>query len=130
MQPIKEWPESDRPREKLLEHGPESLSPAELLAIILRTGEASTGQSALDHGRELMTLCENSFRMLADASTQELCTIKGIGPAKAAQIKAAILGPSEMIPVQKGRLTLGTWQAVLFVELDGPRDRKVIVTVK
>jgi len=90
MQPIKEWPESDRPREKLLEHGPESLSPAELLAIILRTGEASTGQSALDHGRALMTLCESSFRMLADASTQELCTIKGIGPAKAAQIKAAL----------------------------------------
>jgi DNA repair protein RadC len=90
MQPIKEWPESDRPREKLLEHGPESLSPAELLAIILRTGEASTGQSALDHGRALMTLCDNSFRALADASTQELCTIKGIGPAKAAQIKAAL----------------------------------------
>jgi len=90
MQPIKEWPESDRPREKLLEYGPESLSAAELLAIILRTGEASTGQSALDHGRALMTLCENSFRTLADASTQELCTIKGIGPAKAAQIKAAL----------------------------------------
>ena len=81
MQPIKEWPESDRPREKLLEHGAESLSPAELLAIILRTGEASTGQSALDHGRALMTLCDNSFRSLAGASTQELCTIKGIGPA-------------------------------------------------
>jgi len=90
MQPIKEWPESDRPREKLLEHGAESLSPAELLAIILRTGEASTGQSALDHGRALMTLCDNSFRSLADASTQELCMIKGIGPAKAAQIKAAL----------------------------------------
>ena len=90
MQPIREWPESDRPREKLLEHGAESLSPAELLAIILRTGEASTGQSALDHGRALMTLCDNSFRSLAGASTQELCTIKGIGPAKAAQIKAAL----------------------------------------
>jgi secondary thiamine-phosphate synthase enzyme len=48
----------------------------------------------------------------------------------AAHLKASILGPSEMIPVQKSKLTLGTWQAVLFVELDGPRDRKVIVTVK
>jgi secondary thiamine-phosphate synthase enzyme len=48
----------------------------------------------------------------------------------AAHLKASILGPSEMIPVQKGKLTLGTWQAVLFVELDGPRERKVIVTVK
>jgi secondary thiamine-phosphate synthase enzyme len=48
----------------------------------------------------------------------------------AAHLKAAILGPSEMIPVQGGRLALGTWQSVMFVELDGPRDRKVIVTVK
>ena len=48
----------------------------------------------------------------------------------AAHLKAAILGPSETIPVQKGRLALGTWQAVMLVELDGPRDRKVIVTVK
>lgn len=48
----------------------------------------------------------------------------------AAHLKASILGPSKMIPVQKGKLTLGTWQAVLFVELDGPRERKVIVTVK
>ena len=48
----------------------------------------------------------------------------------AAHLKASILGPSESIPVQNGRLALGTWQSVLFVELDGPRDRKVIVTVK
>jgi secondary thiamine-phosphate synthase enzyme len=48
----------------------------------------------------------------------------------AAHLKAAILGPSEVIPVQSGRLTLGTWQAIMLVELDGPRDRKVIVTIK
>ena len=48
----------------------------------------------------------------------------------AAHLKAAILGPSEMIPVQNGRLALGTWQAIMLVELDGPRDRKVIVTVR
>jgi DNA repair protein RadC len=89
-QPIKEWPESDRPREKLLENGPETLSNAELLAIILRVGEASTGQSALDHGRELMSRFDGSFRKLEEASTQDLRAIKGIGPAKAAQIKAAL----------------------------------------
>lgn len=88
-QTIKQWPESDRPREKLLEKGAETLSDAELLAIILRTGEASTGQSALDHGRELMTRFE-TFRRLAEASLQELCAIKGVGPAKAAQIKAVL----------------------------------------
>ncbi|MBI3247976.1 MAG: YjbQ family protein [Deltaproteobacteria bacterium] len=48
----------------------------------------------------------------------------------AAHLKSAILGPSETIPVLSGRLALGTWQSVMFVELDGPRDRKVIVTVK
>jgi secondary thiamine-phosphate synthase enzyme len=48
----------------------------------------------------------------------------------AAHLKAAILGPSETIPVQNGRLALGTWQAIMLVELDGPRDRKVIVTVR
>jgi secondary thiamine-phosphate synthase enzyme len=48
----------------------------------------------------------------------------------AAHLKAAILGPSETIPIQNGRLALGTWQAVMLVELDGPRDRKVIVTVR
>jgi len=48
----------------------------------------------------------------------------------AAHLKATILGPSETIPVQNGQLALGTWQAVMLVELDGPRDRKVIVTVR
>ena len=48
----------------------------------------------------------------------------------AAHLKAAVLGPSETIPVQNGRLALGTWQAIMLVELDGPRDRKVLVTIK
>jgi secondary thiamine-phosphate synthase enzyme len=48
----------------------------------------------------------------------------------AAHLKSSILGPSEMIPIQNGRLALGTWQSILFVEFDGPRDRKVLVTVK
>lgn len=47
----------------------------------------------------------------------------------AAHLKAAILGPSETIPIQNGRLALGTWQAIMLVELDGPRDRKVVVTI-
>jgi secondary thiamine-phosphate synthase enzyme len=47
----------------------------------------------------------------------------------AAHIKAAILGPSETIAVRRGRLALGTWQAVMLVELDGPRERQVAVTL-
>src|SRR2546423_12473667 len=89
-QPIKEWPESDRPREKLLQKGAQTLSKAELLAIILRTGEASTGRSALDHGRDLINRFGDSFRSLEEASIQDLRAIKGIGTAKAAQIKEAL----------------------------------------
>ncbi len=48
----------------------------------------------------------------------------------AAHIQAAILGPSETLPVDTGRVLLGTWQAIMLVELDGPRDRQVIVTVR
>ena len=48
----------------------------------------------------------------------------------AAHLKAAILGPSETLPVQNGRLVLGTWQAIMLVELDGPRDRRIIVTTR
>ena len=88
--PIHTWPESDRPREKLIEHGAAALSNAELLAIILRTGDASSGQSALDHGRALVSRFGDSFRKLEEASTAELCEVKGIGPAKAAQIKASL----------------------------------------
>ena len=89
-QPIPTWPESDRPREKLIEHGPATLSNAELLAILLRTGDASSGQSALDHGRTLVTRFGDSFRELEEASITELCEVKGIGPAKATQIQAAL----------------------------------------
>jgi len=48
----------------------------------------------------------------------------------ASHIQASILGPGETIPVRDGKLCLGTWQAVMLVELDGPRDRRVIVTVR
>ncbi len=87
---IKDWPESDRPREKLIEKGPDSLSNAELLAIILRTGNASSGQTALDHGRALVQQFDNSFRRLAEAGIRDLCEVKGIGPAKAAQLQASL----------------------------------------
>jgi DNA repair protein RadC len=87
--PIKEWPEKDRPREKLLERGPEALSDAELLAIIIRTGDGTSGRTALDHARQLITRFKN-FLGLASAAITELCTLKGIGPAKAAAVQAAI----------------------------------------
>lgn len=48
----------------------------------------------------------------------------------AAHIKAAILGPGETIPVRDGRLLLGTWQAIMLVELDGPKERRIVVTIR
>jgi secondary thiamine-phosphate synthase enzyme len=48
----------------------------------------------------------------------------------AAHIKATILGPSEAVPVHGGSLRLGTWQSLMLVEFDGPRDRTVIVEVR
>lgn len=87
--PIKEWPESDRPREKLLEQGPESLSDAELLAIVLRTGDGTSGRTALDHARQLLKKYKH-FRNLASVAATELCDIKGIGLAKAASVQAVM----------------------------------------
>jgi len=84
--PINEWPEGERPREKLATFGPESLSPAELIAILLSTGTGKS--SALDLGRELLRKFK-SLEDLAAASTNELKKIKGIGFVKAVTLKAA-----------------------------------------
>ena len=86
-QPIKEWPEEDRPREKLLDRGAEALTDAELLAILLRTGNA--GESALDHARLLLSQF-GGIKGIASAPAKELGAIKGIGPAKSAQLKAGL----------------------------------------
>lgn len=86
---IKQWPEDERPREKLLKRGAAALSDAELLALIIGTGDSSSGRSALDIGREMLQNF-GGLRNLAHATTSEICRIKGAGPAKAACIKAAL----------------------------------------
>lgn len=48
----------------------------------------------------------------------------------AAHLKAAVLGPSETIPIRDGRLLLGTWQGIALVECDGPREREIVVDVR
>jgi DNA repair protein RadC len=84
---ITDLPEDQRPRERLIQHGAESLTDAELLAIILRTGDGK--RSALDLAHHLLKH-SHGWRGLDAISIDELCEIRGIGPAKAAQIKAAI----------------------------------------
>ena len=86
---IKDWPEDERPRERLIKHGAENLSDAQLLAIILRIGDHVERTSAVDLAITLIDRFGN-FRELDSISTSELCSIKGIGPAKFAQVKAAL----------------------------------------
>jgi DNA repair protein RadC len=81
---ISDWPTAERPRERLLERGAETLSDAELLAVLLRTG--LPGKSAVELGRELLT----RFRGLAGLFGADLSNVRGLGPAKRAQFQAAL----------------------------------------
>jgi DNA repair protein RadC len=84
---IKDWPEKERPREKLLLGGPSSLSDAELLAVFLRTG--TRGQTALDVARRLLIDFGGLSRILA-ASLDEFCQQQGLGPGKYVQFQAVL----------------------------------------
>lgn len=84
---IKDWPEGERPRERLLEQGPASLTDAELLAVILRTGTA--GRTALDLGREALARFGGLSGLLA-APADRLIALDGLGPAKSAQLQAVL----------------------------------------
>lgn len=84
---IRGWPETERPRERLLRQGPETLSDAQLLAILLRIGrpDSSAVQVAMDLLHQL-----GGLQGLSNRGLEEFYTVPGIGPAKAAHIKAAI----------------------------------------
>jgi DNA repair protein RadC len=85
---ISDWPEAERPRERLARQGAAALSDAELLAIFLRVG--LPGKSAVDLARELLDSFNGDLASLAHASVSELARLRGIGPAKAAQLAAAL----------------------------------------
>jgi len=85
--PIREWPEDERPRERLLTRGAEALTDAELLAIFLRTGVA--GRSAVDLARDLLAEFRG-LKGLLSAHEREFCSAKGLGKAKYAQLKAVL----------------------------------------
>ncbi len=86
MSSIRKWPEQERPRERLLKYGADSLSDAQLLAIILRTG--TNNLSVLELSIELLQKFDG-IKGLDDASVAELRAFKGLGDAKIAQIKAS-----------------------------------------
>lgn len=85
--PITDWPVLERPREKLLAHGAQALSDAELLAIFIRTG--TRGRTAVDVARDLLTKF-GGLRELLAADRGTLCAAHGLGPAKFAQLQAAV----------------------------------------
>lgn len=84
---IKELPADMRPREKMFSEGPEALSNAELLAVLLRTGARTI--SAIDLATVLLART-GGLLGLAEASSDELCSVRGVGQAKVAQLKAAV----------------------------------------
>lgn len=84
---INDWPAAERPREKLLQRGPQALSDAELLAILLRTG--ARGKTAVDMARDLLSEFEG-LRGLFAAEQARLCAAPGLGPAKYAELQAVL----------------------------------------
>lgn len=88
QKPIKEWKEDDRPREKMMTKGADSLSDSEILAIIINNG--TRGKSAIDLSKELLNLAENDISRLVNLDYATIQTIKGIGPAKAVSIAASL----------------------------------------
>ena len=85
---LRHWARADRPREKLLDQGAGALSAVELLAVLLRTG--TEGETVLDQARAVFEACGNSLGGLGRLGLHDLCRIKGIGPAKAAQLLALV----------------------------------------
>ena len=85
---IREMCEDERPREKMMKKGVKSLSDAELLAIMIRTGDKNN--NAVTLSSKVLTLSKHGVRGLTDLSLDELCSIDGIGPSKATIIKAAL----------------------------------------
>lgn len=106
---IKDLPVGERPRERLLAYGAQALSTAELIALLIRVGNHE--RSAVSLGEHLLAHF-GSIKGIACASVEELAKVKGIGPAKAAEIKAAIeFGSRLALFTDDARPTIG-----------GPRD--------
>ena len=84
---IREWPEDERPREKVMRNGVSTLSKSELLAILIGSGNAE--ESAVGLMKKVLASCNDSIARLARLTVDDLCLFKGIGPAKALTIVAA-----------------------------------------
>lgn len=122
---IPDWPEGERPREKLLTKGAKALSEAELLAIVLRTG--MRGKSAVDLGRELLQQF-GSLSILLASDLERLLHVQGLGLAKAVQLQAVIELARRALEEQlKSRNNISSPQAVRdFLRLELLRQDKEV----
>ena len=120
---IKSWPCEDRPREKLLRRGAEALSNSELLAILLRTGVK--GESAIDLARRIVDKF-GTFRNMIQTDMREWKEFKGLGPAKLAQIQAALEIGRRFREVEalKGKQKISSSRDVFDIIMPQMRDRK------
>jgi len=106
-QSIAHWSEDDQPREKLRDKGPQALSDAELLAILI--GSGTPGVSAVDLMQNILRDCHNNLNTLGKMTIQQLCEYNGVGPAKAITILAACeLGKRRQMESPEERPDLGT----------------------
>ncbi len=115
---IKEWAVEDRPREKMLEKGVRSLSEAELIAILI--GSGNLDETAVEVSRRILVSVNNNLNELGKKSITDLQKFKGIGPAKAITITAAMeLGRrrKETEPEEKAKITTSGDAAVIFKPL-------------
>ena len=104
---INQWAEEDRPREKMMALGPQALSDAELLAILI--GSGSTEESAVDLMKRVLADCNNNLNTLGKMTIRDLCQYKGVGEAKAITILAACeLGKRRQMETPEERPDLGT----------------------
>jgi DNA repair protein RadC len=105
------WPEDDRPRERLLKHGAQVLTEAELVAILIRVG--CHGTNAVELGRQIIKRF-GSLRAMMEAPLSALQEIKGLGGAKAAQLSAALeIGRRAALPDSREKVTLRKPEAVV-----------------
>jgi len=111
--PVKEWPASEQPREKLAQLGPEHLSDAELLAILLRVGVV--GQDVLSLSQHLLRTCGGVLG-LSRTPLSALAEVRGIGPAKGVTIVAALeLGRRLLLVEATARLQIRSPQDVASI---------------
>lgn len=104
---INQWAEDDRPREKMERLGPQALSDAELLAILV--GSGSSKEDAVTLMKRILSDCNNNLNTLGKMTIQQLCEYNGVGPAKAISILAACeLGKRRQMDRPEERPDLGT----------------------